>query len=551
MLSRLSIQNYALIDDLQVRFAEGFTTITGETGAGKSILLESLSLVLGKRADRTALRDQQRKCIVEAEFALDRYPTLQAYFQEHDLDYDIHTILRREINPSGKSRAFVNDSPVTLDVLSGLGKRLIDVHSQHQTLELTDHDFQLHVVDALAGNPGLLSQYREQRDAFLKAEYQLEDLRASRDTAFREQDYNTFLLEELDKAELTEGMQEDLEARYARLSNAEQIMETLGSAVQLCQEEEYGLLTMQAQLRQLSSRLSQYGPGFEALHQRIQSLFIEADDISQELQQLLEGQEADPRELELVGNRLKVLFDLQKKHSVDTVAELIGVRESLREKVARTIDLDQEIAELEADVAGLQKDLEALSDQLHQKREAILPEFTAQLERQLSGLGMPNASFKWRLLPREGFGITGRDTLELLFTANKGGQHGLLKKTASGGELSRIMLTIKAILATYEPLPTMMFDEIDTGVSGEISTRMADIMKEMSGHMQIFAITHLPQVASRGHQQFKVYKEDRQGKTYTQMKPLGQQERLHELAQMLGGGGASDAALTHARELLN
>ncbi len=551
MLTRLSIQNYALIDDLKVVFSEGFTTITGETGAGKSILLESLSLVLGKRADRTALRDQERKCIVEAEFSLDRYPALKAYFREHDLDYDAETILRREINPSGKSRAFVNDSPVTLDVLSGLGQRLIDVHSQHQTLELTDQDFQLHVVDALAGNAPLLQAYREKREAFLKAQRRLEDLRSRRDAAFREQDYNEFLLQELDKTDLREGMQEELEERHARLSNAELIMETLSEAVQLCQEEQYGLLSLQGRLRQLSSRLSQYGPSFKSLQERVQSLYIEADDITQEFQQLLEGQEADPRELEVVGNQLKVLFDLQKKHGVDTVADLIAVREDLREKVARTVDLDQEIEHLEGEVAGLQRTLEAGSAELHQKRTGVLPDFISRLQSQLAGLGMPNASFKWRLLSRDGFGPSGRDTLELLFTANKGGQHGLLKKTASGGELSRIMLTIKAILASYEPLPTMMFDEIDTGVSGEISTRMADIMKTMSGHMQIFAITHLPQVASRGHRQFKVYKEDLQGRTYTRMKPLSDEERLHELAQMLGGGGATDAALSHARELLN
>jgi DNA repair protein RecN (Recombination protein N) len=551
VLSRLSIQNYALIDDLQVSFSEGFTTITGETGAGKSILLESLSLVLGKRADRSALRDQQRKCIVEAEFSLERYPALQAYFTEQDLDYDTNTILRREINPSGKSRAFVNDSPVTLDVLSGLGKRLVDVHSQHQTLELTDQDFQLHVVDALAGNAPLLKNYREKRETFLHNQRQLEELRNQRDSAFREQDYNAFLLEELDRAELQPGMLEALEERYARLNNAEQIMETLGNAVQLCQEEEYGLLSLQGRLRQLSSRLSEFGTSFKDMHDRIQSLFIETDDISQELEQLLEEQEADPRELELVGNQLKVLFDLQKKHGADTVSDLISVREDLRKKVARTVDLDQEIADLESDVAALEKDLENLSQQLHQKRAGVLPDFTDQLVRQLSVLGMPNASFKWRLIPREGFGQSGRDSLELLFTANKGGQYGLLKKTASGGELSRIMLTIKAVLASYEPLPTMMFDEIDTGVSGEISSRMADIMKKMSRHMQIFAITHLPQVASRGHRQFKVYKEDRQGQTYTRMKPLSEEERLQELAQMLGGGGTSDAALTHARELLN
>ena len=551
MLSRLSIQNYALIDDLQVTFSEGFTTITGETGAGKSILLESLSLVLGKRADRTALRDQDRKCIVEAEFSLERYPNLKAYFQEQDLDYDTNTILRREIKPSGKSRAFVNDSPVTLDVLSALGKRLVDVHSQHQTLELTEHDFQLHVVDALADNTGLLAEYREQRAVFLGALKRLDELKNRRDTAFREQDYNEFLLDELDKANLQAGMQEDLEEQYARLSNAEQIMETLGGAVQLCQEDEYGLLSLQGRLRQLSSRLAGFGSAFKDLHDRIQSLFIEADDITQELEQLLEEQQVDPGQLEAVGNRLQVLFNLQKKHGVPTVSELLEVRESLREKVERTVNLDQEIADHEKQIAAIQITLGTLSEELHRRRAETLPVFTSQLEKQLSGLGMPNASFKWHLIPQEEFGPAGKDALELLFTANKGGQHGLLKKTASGGELSRIMLTIKAILASYEPLPTMMFDEIDTGVSGDISTRMAEIMQKMSDHMQIFAITHLPQVASRGHRQFKVYKEDREGRTYTDMKPLGREERLQELAQMLGGSQASDAALTHARELLN
>lgn len=551
MLTRLSIKNYALIDDLQVDFDEGFTTITGETGAGKSILLESLALVLGRRADRSALRDQDRKCIVEAEFDLRRYPYLEEYFREQDLDYEPHSILRREIQPSGRSRAFVNDSPVLLEVLSGLGSRLIDVHSQHQTLELTQHDFQLHVVDALGGNAEQLRQYREAREAYLKARNTLESLKEQREEAFREQDYNEFLLEELEKADLKPGMLEDLEARYARLSNAEQIMETLGTAVQLCQEEEYGLLTLQGRLRQLLSTLSRYGQAFGELHGRVQSLYLESEDLSAELQQLLETQEADPRQLEEVSTRLKGLYDLQKKHGAASESELIEMRESLREKVDRTIDMDQQIDRLEREVETKKAGLEALASGLHQSRARVLPEFTSKLETELASLGIPNASFRWHLHTQEGFGPTGRDSLELLFTANKGGRHGLLKKTASGGELSRIMLTIKSILAACEPLPTMMFDEIDTGVSGEISTRMAGIMRQMSANMQIFAITHLPQVASRGHQQFKVYKEDQKGRTYTRMKLLDEEARLRELAQMLGGKEASDAALGHARELLN
>ena len=547
----MSIKNYALIDDLKVDFGGGFTTITGETGAGKSILLESLSLVLGKRADRSALRDDALKCVVEAEFSVDRYPDLEAFFRLNDLEYDVNTILRREIQPSGKSRAFVNDSPVTLEVLTRLGDQLIDVHSQHQTLELTNQDFQLRVVDAVAGNAPLLSQYRRQREAFLQSSRQLDQLQKQREEAFREQDYNTFLLEELEKVRLQQGMQEELEGTYSRLNNAEQIIETLSGAVQLCQEEEYGLLSLQARLRQLTSKLAHYGKGFEEVHQRIQSLYIEADDIAQELQDMMSAQEADPGQLEAVSAQLQALYDLQKKHGTDSVAGLIRTREDLREKVDRTLDMDQEIAALEKAKEGLRVELLSLSKAIRERRSEVIPGFLRDLEGRLSGLGMPNASFRWNLLPQEHFGPSGRESLELLFTANKGGRHGLLKKTASGGELSRIMLAVKSILASHESLPTMMFDEIDTGVSGEISARMAEIMHRMSEHMQIFAITHLPQVASRGHRQFKVYKEDLHGRTHTRMKLLSQEERLQELAQMLGGTEASDAAITHARELLN
>lgn len=551
MLTRLAIQNYALIDDLRVAFREGLTTITGETGAGKSILLESLSLVLGKRADRSALRDQDQKCVVEAEFDLRRYPALLAFFREQDLEYDPRTILRREIQPSGKSRAFVNDSPVTLDILTDLGKRLIDVHSQHQTLELTEQEFQLRVVDALAGNGELLAAYQSEREAYLGASRRLEALKRRREEAFREQDYNEFLLDELEKAALKPGMQEDLEARFNALSNAEEIMETLAGANRLMQQDDYGLLSLQAQLRQLTARLSGFGPRFSEVHERMQSLYIEADDLSQELQDLMAAQDADPGQLEEVNSGLQLLYALQKKHGVGSVEELLQIRDSLREKVDQTADLDLEIARLAREETERLAVLEGLSGKLRSQREAVLPGFTEALEQQLGALGMPNASFQWRLVPTENFTRSGRDSLELLFTANKGGQHGLLKKTASGGELSRIMLTIKAILAKYEPLPTMMFDEIDTGVSGEISVRMAEIMRQMSGHMQVFAITHLPQVASKGHRQYKVFKEVSEGRTHTRIRELTQEERILELAQMLGGSGLSDSAMTHARELLN
>lgn len=551
MLTHLSIKNYALIDDLQVAFSEGFTTITGETGAGKSILLEGLGLVLGSRADRTALRDAEQKCVVEAEFQIGAYPGIKGVFDEEDLEYDPLTVLRREIRPNGKSRAFVNDSPVTLEVLSKLGSRLIDVHSQHQTLELTEHDFQLRVVDALAGNTALLEQYGALREAFNRVRKDLGQLRSKRDAAFREQDYNEFLLEELQKANLKPGMQQDLETRHAELSHAGQIIDLLGQAEQLCQDESYGLLALQGQLRQLTARLAAFGPRFEALHQRVQSLYIEADDMAQEIGEWASEQEDDPEQLELVSSQLQQLYDLQRKHGAASAEELIEIRERLDRQVSDTAGLDGEIAHLEAREAELSAELESLATRLRESRTAVLPDFTSRLQEELAKLGMPHASFRWNLYPRAEFGPSGKDTLELLFTANKGGTFGLLKKTASGGELSRIMLVTKALLASYEALPTMMFDEIDTGVSGEISNRMGDIMLGMSRHMQVFAITHLPTVASRGQRQFKVYKEFSGQKTTTCMKLLSQEERIRELAQMLGGKEGSDAALTHARELLN
>ncbi|WP_088341339.1 DNA repair protein RecN [Robiginitalea sediminis] len=551
MLTQLTIRNYALIDDLRVSFGRGFTTITGETGAGKSILLEGLGLVLGNRADRTALRDEHSKCVIEAEFEVSAYPAIHDFCQQADLDFEPQTLLRREIRPNGKSRAFVNDSPVTLEVLSALGRLLIDVHSQHQTQELTQHDFQMRVVDALADNRELLERYRQVREDFRKAERELGRLQEQRDAAFREQDYNEFLLEELEKARLEPQMQPRLESRQAELSNAEQIAELLAEGFQICDAEGHGLLALLARMRQISSRLRGMAPKYEALASRVESLYIESDDIAQELEQLASDIEADPSELEQVNVQLQTIYDLQHKHHVSDVAGLLEVRDQLARKVSDTAILDETIEALEAETERLRSSLQTLSGQLRERREKTLPRFTSQLSEQLGRLGMPHASFKWLLHRREDFGPLGTDLLELQFTANKGGTYGLLKKTASGGELSRIMLVIKSILAQYEALPTVMFDEIDTGVSGEISGRMGEIMQEMSRHMQVFAITHLPQVASKGDQHFRVYKEVGPSRTHTRMQQLEGEARIEELAQMLGGSQISDSALTHARDLLN
>lgn len=551
MLTQLSIKNYALIDDLRVDFSKSFSTITGETGAGKSILLEGLGLVLGSRADRSALRNEEETCVVEAEFQIGAYSRLERFFQAEDLEYDTTTVLRREIRPNGKSRAFVNDSPVTVEVLSRLGQLLIDIHSQYQTLELVEHDFQLRVVDAIAGNSEIVEQYRGLRKTYNQVHKALEALSEKREAAFREQDYNTFLLEELTKANLKTGMQEHLESRHAELSHAEQITELLTQSNQLCQDETYGMLSLQAKLRQLSSKLAGFGPRYETLHNRVKSIYLEAEDIAQEIHEWASEEQADPEQLKEVEGVLKVIYDLQRKHNVDSVEALLEVQHHLEVQVRDTAGLDNAIAELQNQLKTHTETLTALCDQLHERRVGVLPDFIQRLEAELSKLGMPHATFKWELHARDSFGNTGTDTLELLFTANQGGNFGPLKRTASGGELSRIMLVVKSILAAYESLPTIMFDEIDTGVSGDISNRMGDIMLEMSRHMQVFAITHLPTVASKGHQQFKVYKEDIGANTYTRMKLLAQEERVRELALMLGGNDTSDAALSHARELLN
>lgn len=551
MLIHLTIQNYALIDDLRVDFSNSFSTITGETGAGKSILLEGLGLVLGSRADRSALRNEEDACVVEAEFRVESYSRIKRFFQDEDLEYDAISVLRREIRPNGKSRAFVNDSPVTLDVLSRLGSLLIDIHSQYQTLELVEHDFQLRVIDAIANNGSLLDEFKSLRKDYTAVRKEKDLCVAARETALREQDYNTFLLEELINANLKPGMQEELESQHAALSHAEQIMELLAQADQLCQDETYGLLAVQSQLRQLTSRLAGFGPHFEELNNRVQSVYLEAEDIAQELH-LQAGEElSDPGQLEAVDLQLKVVYDLQRKHGVSTDEELIAVRERLEVQVRDTAELDRNIAELEQKETQLMARLDSLCSELHDRRAGVIPEFINRLQDELGKLGMPNASFRWELLEKSDYTYNGRETLELLFTANKGGNYGPLKRTASGGELSRIMLVIKSILAGYESLPTIMFDEIDTGVSGDISNRMGDIMLEMSKHMQVFAITHLATVASKGNQQFKVYKEDLGTKTVTRMKLLNKEERVRELAIMLGGSDNSDAALSHARELLN
>ena len=549
MLTALSIKNYALIDDLKVDFPEGFIIITGETGSGKSIMLDALSLILGKRADMSALRNKEEKCIIEAEFSLQNYE-FQPLFQELDIDYDPQTIIRREILPSGKSRAFVNDVPATLEVLSRLGQVLVDIHSQHQTLALSDTSFQFAIIDAVANNKPLLTEYVQLHQLLKKEQRKLEELIEFQKNAKKEYDYNLHQLKELKSATLEEGILEELEESYEEASNIEDVKENVSESLYLLNDENIGILNNLRELKRSFSSLTEYKQLYRDLYERIESAFLELEDLASEISDIDESIEADPDNLEQISKQLNKIYSLQKKHSVATVEELIAIQQELEEAVSKTesVDIDlnkqKKIVE-EQHTATLKK-----ANQLHKAREKVIPALDKKLTNFMHELGMPNGRFSITLTATDTLFANGNDELSFLFSANKGGDFGQLKKVASGGELSRIMLAVKAIMAEHTALPTIMFDEIDTGVSGEISQKMGDIMKQMSQNRQVFAITHLPQIAAKGAYHFKVFKEDSKGKTTTHLKLLTEEERIVELSEMLEGKNSGASARNHAIELL-
>ena len=549
MLTALSIKNYALIDDLKVDFPEGFIIITGETGSGKSIMLDALSLILGKRADMSALRNKEEKCIIEAEFSLQNYE-FQSLFEELDIDYDPQTIIRREILPSGKSRAFVNDVPATLEVLSRLGQVLVDIHSQHQTLALSDTSFQFVIIDAMANDKPLLTEYVQLHQLLKKEQKKLQELIEFQKNAKKEYDYNLHQLKELKSATLEEGILEELEESYEEASNIEDIKENVSESLYLLNDENIGILNNLRELKRSFSSLTEYKQLYRDLYERIESAFLELEDLASEISDIDEGIEADPDNLEQISKQLNKIYSLQKKHSVSTVTDLIAIQQELEEAVSKTesVDIDlnkqKKIVE-EQHIATLKK-----ANQLHKVREKVIPALNKKLTNFMHELGMPNGRFSITLTATDNFFANGNDELSFLFSANKGGDFGQLKKVASGGELSRIMLAVKAIMAEHTALPTIMFDEIDTGVSGEISQKMGDIMKQMSQNRQVFAITHLPQIAAKGTYHFKVFKEDSKGKTTTHLKLLTEEERITELSEMLEGKNSGASARNHAIELL-
>ncbi len=550
MITSLSIENFALIEKLNIDFSNGFSIITGETGAGKSILLGALGLVLGKRADLTSLKNKEEKCIVEAIFSIGKY-NLESFFDTNDLDYESETIIRREILPSGKSRAFVNDSPVNLQQLQDLSIYLIDVHSQHQTLELSEEEFQFKILDSIANNQSLLVEFQSILKNYRNSKAELETKKNKFALIIKEKEYNEFLFTELFSANLKTGELDELEQQYQSLSNVEFIKENLAKLISIANEDEFGILKNLKEFKAILQKNTVFTTEYQLLYERVDSILIEFDDVVNEINSESELVFNDPEKLESINQKLQLIYTLQKKHSVLTVEELIEIQNELEAKVVSVGSLEQEISSLENTIKEFELSLDAIASKITQSRSEAIPNLTEKLITILSQLGMPNVRFKIDIQTTQLYQNNGKDSMQFLFSANKGTDFGLLKKIASGGEMSRIMLAVKAVLSQYSKLPTIIFDEIDTGVSGEIANKMGQIMKEMSQSMQVFAITHLPQIAAKGTNHYKVFKTVLGENTVSELKLLTVEDRITEIAEMLSGKDISDSAMNHAKALLN
>lgn len=550
MLTSLTINNYALIEELHVDFTEGLTMITGETGAGKSILLGALGLVLGNRADLNSLKDHSKKCVIEAVFKIDNY-NLTTFFQEENIDFEVDTIIRREILPGGKSRAFINDTPVNLSVLAILNSYLIDVHSQNQTTAITQKEFQFEILDALANHKPKVESYKRGLVLFKNLQKEFSELLNQQHKANEQHDYNSFLYNELKIAALKVTEQEELEELLEKLNHIEVIKQNLGEAIQLSENEEIGIDNLLKKFKINIQKVATYAKEYENLYNRFESIFIEYQDIISELERAFEKLDVDPAEIENLNQRLQLIYSLQKKHHLNSISDLLMLQEELAEKIKIVENASEVIKEKELEIKKVEVQLNQLATEIHQKRLKVIPDLTSQLEYILKQLGMPNAQFKIVLNVIDTFSSNGKDEIEWLFSANKGSNLGELKKVASGGEMSRIMLAIKSVLSNYSNLPTIIFDEIDTGISGEVANKMAEIMQEMATNMQVITITHLPQIAAKGNHHLKVYKNDEMDITKTQIRKLSKVERIKELAEMLGGKSISASAIEHAKELLN
>jgi DNA repair protein RecN (Recombination protein N) len=549
MLHKLLIENYALIKKLDIGFDQGFSVITGETGAGKSIMLGALSLILGSRADTQVLQDKTKKCIIEGEFAIKSY-RLEAFFEDHDLDYDHLSVLRREISPAGKSRAFVNDTPVNLNVMKQLGDRLVNIHSQHAIVTLNDANFQLAVLDSYVGHDDQVAEYKLQFKSYRQLQKKYDNLVEQEQQSKADLDYFQFQYEELEKANLSADEQQSLESSLEIQTHAEEIKSALVNANSSIEESEINTVDLLTAVKNDLSKLAIYHPGLQSLSDRIDANIIDLKDVNTELSNIEESIHFDAAEIEASKSRLDLIYNLEQKHRVQTVGELIEVKVQLEQKLSS-------ISSIEIEIEGLKKQIESIhvklidsANEISEARNKFIPEIEVEIVGMLQQLGMPNARFNIMNTAQE-LGIDGLDRVRYFFNANKGSELNEVAKIASGGELSRLMLSIKSLISGKKLLPTIIFDEIDNGVSGEVAAKVGNILAGMSESIQLIVITHLPQIAGKGNHHYQVTKETDDEQTHSLIKRLNAEERVVEIAKMISGDQVSEVAMQNARILLS
>ena len=549
MLKSLSIRNYALIDEITVDFEPGLTIITGETGAGKSILIGALSLLTGARADTSVLKDKEQKCIVEGIFDIAKY-NLKDFFEKNDLDYQDVTFVRREIMPSGRSRAFVNDTPVAVSLLKELSSYLIDIHSQHDNLLLNNPNYQLDVLDAYADNDRLIGDYRQEYRKWKDLSDKLETLKQQAQKEKAEFDYLQYQFDQLEEARLVEGEQEELEEEQRRLSHTEEIKNALGQITFFLTNEEANAVDFVRQAERAAQDIEEFFPPARDLASRLESAYIELQDIASEAEVLFNDVDYDPERLEAVNQRLDKIYELQHKFGVNSVAQLLEIKNELEQKLLSITSYDSEIAALEKQVEQQHSKVVDLAGELSQRRQGSKTKLEKEIQLLLTQLGMPNAVFEIRI-DRTDLTLSGQEKVTFYFSANKKIEPQPLTRVASGGELSRLMLAIKYIVSRSRTLPTIIFDEIDTGVSGEIAAKMGQMIKKIAENIQVIEITHLPQIAAKADNHLLIYKEESEDTTTTRLRVLSETERIREIARMLSGEKITDAAMDHARQLIN
>ncbi len=550
MLKELKIKNFALIDELSVSFSRGMSCITGETGAGKSILLCGLSLVLGKRADITLLKDLSKKCVIEAIFYIKNYD-LKKFFSDNNLDYFDETILRREVIPNGKSRAFINDTPVKVNMLENLSMNLIDIHSQNEKQLINQESYQFLIIDSFAQNNSILKDYKIFLNEYNLIKVELENLKKKRFDLNESFEFKKFIYDELLNANLSLSIEDDSKEKYRELSNVEEIKNNLRKSISLLENEQFGLVNKLIEFRNIIKELNENSNKYLSIKERTEFIYYELIDLLEDFNKKIENIDSNPDELLNVENKINEINSLLNKHKLKNVSELINLREDLRIDIEQHQNIDDYISSVKAKKRDLEIKLNGLSKEITKKRIKVIPSIEVDLKRLINRMGMKDANFKIELTNSKNFLNNGKDFIAFYFKSNKGSDYKLLKKIASGGEMSRIMLSVKNIISRYKKLPTIIFDEIDSGVSGKISDSIAKIMFELSASTQVFTITHLPQVASKGNFHFKVYKSSNKLQTNTYIKKLNKKERVEEIALMLSGNKITQTAKAHAKQLLN